>query len=1160
MSDLTAVKKENKPKFTPIQESAIAHEGSDLLISAGAGSGKTATLTERIVRRVIDGKDISRMLVVTYTKDASNELKVRIAKKLAEKLKEKPNDPHLMSQLVRVTSADISTIHSFCLKTIRPYFDKLSIDSDFKIGEESEIAIIKNEAMAEVIDSYYEDESIDNDFRLVSNCYSEFTNENALGEQLISLYNKLISTSDSIETLITSKRLEGDFINSDFGQVILKQINMVIDHYVPLYERCIDMINDDGELAQVKFLDAYASDLDYIKRLKGALQKGTYQQICSLVKSFKAVALTRHKYDGALDVDFLKATRDKFKTELNKLSSGYLYVDDDTIKAVIEQNNKICGAIYRILKKFEVEFQAKKRAHSLCDFNDLERLTLKLLYNEDGTPSVIAKEVSSRYDELYIDEYQDNNSVQDKIFRAISRGNRFMVGDIKQSIYRFRSAEPEIFSSYRQDFTKPDSAGRALFMSNNFRCDENIIDFTNIVSDCMFKHSYGFDYQGDDKLIFSKKYDCDITPQATEICLIDTNELESDVKETIQAEFVAKKIKSLLDSGTLPDGRRIKRSDIAILLKTVTRHIGKYIDALDKYGITSEYVQESSFFEKPHILLMLCILNAIDNPSRDTYLAGALRSRIFGFSLEDLIRVRKNTERDISFYSSLLTYSKKGKTKERIDDFLKKLNTYKREISKMASHEAISYIMNETGFISKCNYNERHDLIRLYNIARQFERNSFKGLYSFLRHVDNLSANGGKEAVSEDPYDSVKIMSMHKSKGLEYEICFLCDLEGQFNLMDSQEPILFERNLGITGYVSLDDGLIQYNNVLRKCTSLALRHATSEEQMRLLYVAMTRARSKLYLVANVKEPQVAYEKYLKNYEFISPLTVYSAKSHIEYVMMATPIPHRSFDIQYIDASTLEAYDRVVSNDAKEINEEQVDSIYHMLKSRFEFDYRYKYLEKIPSKLSVSRLYPEVLDNEENDEIKVDFDLESVPVFLSGGKSKITGAQRGTATHVFMQFCDFNRLVELGYDVELKRLVDNSFISKEVAEIINREHIEKFIRSDLLRELLSSKRLLREFRFNVMLDAKEFTTDERLNDEKVLVQGVTDCIYENEQGELVLVDYKTDFVTEDNYRTVLLERHSNQLSYYKRACDLMFDKPISKVVIYSVPLAKEIEVE
>lgn len=1149
----------NKTVFTPAQEMAIAHTGSDLLISAGAGSGKTATLTERIVRRIINGADISRMLVVTYTKDASNELKVRIAKKLSEALKNNPGNTHLMSQIVRVTSADISTIHSFCLKTIRPYFDKLSIDSDFKIAEESEIAILKNEVMAEIIEGYFEGESLDSDFELVSNCYSEFTNENALGAQLISLYNRLISTADSIKTLITSKRLEGDFINSDFGQVILKQIRLITGHYLPIYENCIDMIKNDGDSACAKFLNAYSDDFEFIKRLDNALLCSSYAQICDIASSYKPTTLSRSKYDGALDVEFLKGSRDKFKNDLSRLIKNYLYADEASIKIVIEQNTKICQAIYKILNVFEGEFQARKRRLSICDFNDLERLTLKLLYNDDGTRSPVANEVSLRYDELYIDEYQDNNSVQDKIFRAISRDNRFMVGDIKQSIYRFRSAEPEIFSSYRREFALSNTKGTALFMSNNFRCDKNIIDFTNIVSDCMFKNSHGFEYRDDDRLIFSKKHEKEVVSQPCEICLIDTNELDDEVKEAIQAEFVAKKIKELLDKGTLPDGRRIKKSDIAILLKTVTRHIGKYIDALEKYGISSEYLQESSFFEKPHILLMLCILNAIDNPSKDTYLAGALRSNIFGFSLEDLIRVRKNTRSDISFYSSLLSYSKAGKTKEKIDDFLLKLNTYKRDIAKLPSHEAISYIMNETGFISRCSYNERRDLIRLYNIARQFEKSSFKGLYSFLRYVDNLSANGGKEAVCEDPYDSVKIISMHKSKGLEYEVCFLCDLEGGFNLTDSQEPILFERNLGIAGYVSLEGGLVQYNNILRRCASLAIKHATSEEQMRLLYVAMTRARSKLFLVANVKEPALAYEKSLKNYDFISPLTMYSAKSHIEYIISSTPVPHASFEISYINPLDLSTTERITSSESTEVTRRQSEELCALLKGRFEFDYKYKYLEKIPSKLSVSRLYPTVLDDEENGEVKLDYDLDTVPSFLKDKQDSISAAHRGTATHVFLQFCDFNNLINKGFDYELERLTSLSFISREVAEIIEREHIEKFIRSDLLKQLTSAKSLLREFRFNVMLDAREFSEDERLRGERVLVQGVTDCIYENESGELVLVDYKTDSVTEQNYREVLLKRHSNQLSYYKKACDLMFDKKISRVVIYSVPLAKEIEV-
>lgn len=1158
---------------TRAQSLAIAHSGSDLLISAGAGSGKTATLTDRIVKRICDKDnkgDISRMLVVTYTNDAASELKTRIAKKLSERLKDDPKNSHLCSQIVKVTSADISTIHSFCYKALRPHFDKIGLDSDFRIGEKNELEIIKLEAIGQVIDEFYEADVLDPDFLLVSDCYSDYTDDSTLGTSLLDLHTKLCSTKDGLEMLLKPMDSAEEFLATKYGLVLTEKLRSLTEHFLPLVSSLYSEIC--GDESNKKYFNTFEELFDILTRLDNALNNPRYEVIKEILNSYASKPFTPGKRNALPTVDVLLVShvRDTLSAELKGIRDGYFYADRGIIESTFMQNEKICKAIYNVLKAYEKAYKEKKRKYSLCDFNDLERFTCELFYNSDGSISDIAKEISRKYDDLYIDEYQDVNSVQDKIFKAITRNNRFMVGDIKQSVYSFRSAEPELFSEYRDSFIPYDEkskslpCGKTIFMSENFRCDPSVIDLTNHISDYMFSKSRGFKYVAGDRLKRAKDLSGTFKPQNAELCLIDTGLAEGEEKPMLdpQAEFVAKEIKSLIDSGHLPNGRKIEPGDIAILLRKRKGSIEKYIAALTYYGIKHEYIQEVSFYEKPHILLLLCILNSVDNPSRDIYLAGALRSGILGFSLEELVKIKKESPREYSLYSALLNYGKDEKIREKIDKLLKSLSRYRAAIRNMSAHESIAYIMNETGFLSACNGEERQDAIKLYNIARGYEQGSYKGLYSFLRYVDDVASKKDiAETVASDPNNSVRIVTMHKSKGLEYEVCFLCDTEKPFSKKSYTAPILYSKRLGICGYVSRNGGIIKYDNLIRKCVSLAIKNAETEEALRILYVALTRARSKLYITAALNSPKDRLSKEMALSSVGDEYSVYSASSHLDIILGACSKPLDFLDIRVIDPATLH------ENDSKEggktensLDYDKVEELEGTLRSRFDFEYGYSHLEKIPSKLSISTLYPKILDSEENEEYEIDYSINSVPSFVNDKKSFVKGSDRGTATHVFMQFCDFENLYKNGVDSELERLISKSFISPSVGTLIEKAHLEKFISSEMMQELLCAKEIIREFRFNVMLEAKEFSDDERLKKEKVLVQGVTDCIYENEQGELILVDYKTDRVTEENYESELRRKHTTQLTYYKKACEMMFERKIAKVLIYSVPLAKTVVIE
>ena len=1157
-------------KWTRSQLSAIRHKKSDLIVSAAAGSGKTATLAERILRKIKKGESILNMLVVTFTKAAASELKNKISNLIGDELKLKPSDAHLSEEFVNSSYADICTIDSFCMKLVRANFDKLMLDGNFRIGDTGEIAILEKQTMEELIDELFENEADNDDFLLVSDCYSSIWSEEELANALLDLRSKLLTTADSLKTLLKTEGFDSDFIGTPYGRVLIQHINEATCHFIPFMKDAIDFLGTTKIGTEV-FMPIFSGMLNYLERIKNSIDNNDdYDTLKSVINSVTLSSLPTKKLETdeqKEELSYFRKIYNSFTKEFKDIQETYFVSNEKAVISSAKQNAKMCRAIYNILVTFEERLLNKKRLFSVYTFNDISNFALELLYNKDGSRSDFAIEISAKYKEVYIDEYQDTNSIQDKIFRAISKKNRFMVGDIKQSIYRFRSAEPEIFSYYRNNFTptrlyKKGCLGKSIFMSSNFRCDEPIIDFSNLVSDYMFKNSNGIPYSDEDRLIFPDSKRGKYKEKATEVHLIDSSTLPDDVKiAEYQADYVARQIKHLIDSKEerLPSGKRIKPSNIAILLRYSTKQIPIYVRALKKYGIDSLYQSNEAFFEKPHIMLALCLLNVIDNPSKDIYLAGAMRSDVFGFTLEDLVKINKkvtgNSKKTASLYSILKNYKGGKKLKGKIDAFLRELNSVRQSVKRMASHEVLSTIYEKWGLLTICSAQEKIDFLKLYNIAREYEKSSYKGLYSFIKHIDDLATDyDSSEFKGDVTRENVKLMSIHASKGLEFDICFVCGTESNFIYRDIADDLLFQREMGIAGFVGEKDGLARFEPLIRKCIAIKKIREMHEEEMRILYVALTRAKHRLIVTGGISHPEEKLEFYKRGISHISPYEIYNASSALKYVLGAITEANPCYKLTIVDASdgTSKDGDKKTRPKRKEI-----DMYKDIIKERFAFKYPYEHLAKIPSKMSVSRLHPEVLDGTQNEDIDIP-ELSSIPKFLATSENKVTGAERGIAAHVFMQFCDFNAVARGEIKEELKRLVDSFYMSKEDAEIVIKKQLYAFAKSDLLKEILKAKNVYKEFRFNVLLDASLVSKEDSLKGEKVLVQGVTDCIYENDAGELVLVDYKTDYVTYDNYESYLTNEYKDQLRYYKEAIGLIFDKPIAKVLIYSIRLAKTVD--
>lgn len=1189
--------------WTAAQRSAIETKDKTLLVSAAAGSGKTATLIERIIRMITDKKepaDVSRMLIVTFTKAAAGELRERIYSALRDELASEPGNRYLQKQMVLLESAKICTIHSFCLDLIRANFQRLSLSPSFRVADEAEQALLCRSVMNDLIDLTFES-PIDPYGKECGMDFSEFIDNFTLSREdknlcdvFISLYDKLIAYPEGIEILRDSANLLAikngtDFFSTPHGEAIRTHLLSFTSYYEKGYgDACGHFASSDSPSA--KYLFAFRSDLDFIVRFRRALENGTYKEAKEAMDSFSFERLASVKSEFLCEEDELyKALRAKFKDEIKELKEEFFSLAEERIAEDFAATSRVCSYMYGFMSEFEKNLESEKKRRGVCGFSDLERYALELLYDKDGKKSDVAESVSGSFDYVYIDEYQDVNAVQDKIFRAVSRpDNRFMVGDIKQSIYGFRGAEPAIFAAYRESFpnlsrAKEDSKEAAIFMSENFRCDKNIVGFVNTVSNFTMRHS-SVGYMDEDDLVFKKASETGnekvkfavygATPD-------DKEENGADDDISAEARGVAEEIARLLDGEKKNDGTPIRPCDIAILLQSVKTSGEAFSRALADKGIASSSTsEESDFFDSPEILLMLCLLNTIDNPRRDIYLAGVLRSPLYGFTMDDLVELKSCDDGKMSLYDMLVAYTEQNDF-ARGRYFLEKLGKY-REISEgMSVDKLIWTLYRDTFALSLLARDEngrtvnkkRENLMYLYEYARNFEASSYKGLYNFIRYINSLieEGKGTLGAPDSESADAVRIMTIHQSKGLEMPVCFVCDTAKKFNAGDLRENLLFDYSLGVATRLRDETGYARYNTLARKAIELKIAEKRDEEYMRVLYVALTRARERLYVTAKTSRD---FEKLFASIRlqraYPCAYTVGSAKSFADWLLPA--VGQNGTENCDFFAVASEYKGPLVIEEKEEArpasDAERVKKIGEKIRKKLDFVYPGSDRPKIPAKLSVSRLYPDLLESDVSEMNEEKIELKLSPKFISGGFSA-RAADRGTATHVFMQFCDFDFLLSHGVREELARLEEKRFISHEIAELVNIGQLEKFAASGFLARMRRAKRIWREFRFNIDLPASMFAVEEetkkKLASESVLVQGVIDCFFEEENGDIILCDYKTDHLTPEELSDRSLAKkklsyaHGDQLRYYREALFRIFGKDVAHTYIYSLPLGDAVEI-
>ena len=1169
-------------RWTDEQLSAIETRDKTLLVSAAAGSGKTATLTERIIRSLLDEgapMNIDSMLVVTFTNAAASELRAKISRALTAAVEKNPENKHLSRQLYLLPLAKIRTIDSFCNEILRANCDRVGLSPSYRIADTAEIELLAISILEGLIEAVYNglipEVASPEEFEELCDCLTDSKRTEELSEVLRYIHLRCESAESGIDLLseLTELYSSGGLPVEDnvYGKFLMDRLWAMCDHYIGAYRR-YRAIFSAGLTAEGKYLPALESDLDLLLSIRSA--RG-YEGAREVINDFSMVRIASVKAaDKTADMESFAILRKSMKADLQKIQKLFVYTSEMWAD-LFGSLHRLLSVLCRFEKKFDSIFTEEKRRLGALSYADIERYTYECLI-QNGEPTDIARNVSAQFDAIYIDEYQDVNSLQNRIFEAISRpDNRFMVGDIKQSIYGFRSARPEIFASMKAAFphiSEADVSEASIFMSRNFRCDKGVVDFVNDIFDVAFKFvSESIGYKEGDRLGYAKMQPGgEPEYRYPEICMVDKHD---GGEESLEPTVVAEKIAELLESGSLNDGNAIRPSDIAIILRNAKGKDTKYAEALEKIGIPCCISGAKDFFLTPEVLLALCLLNSLDNPRRDIYLAGLMCSPLFGFTPDELYLIRLDGSETL--YESLVNYVKCNPEFTKGTNFLEKL-AYYREISEGVGVDVLLHkLYRETSLMALASKSGGGDnLTLLYDYARSFEAGSFKGLYNFISFINEIidKKTSFDDSRAEAGLDAVKIVTCHASKGLEYPVVFMVGSGSRLSNKDKNARLVFSEGFGIAFRLRTPSGLALVDNPVREIINLYIERKLYEEELRVLYVALTRARERLYMTGEC--PTVKREEYESTINSLRDnLSEYSFRELDSYMEIATvclgKLPLATEDFV---SECPENVEKITETDEK--TEECVEDreLSDELFRRFSFWYPTLHLTNLPEKMSVSLMSPTVLDGTDAESVYIgvadDGERAILPAFATSGSAE-ESAKRGIATHLFMQFCSLENLSENGARAELERLRTSGFISDEDARRVRIREIEAFRHSDLFCRMLSAKKIHRELRFNLLLPASGFTGQVEkqilLSDESILVQGVIDCIIENNDGTITLCDYKTDRLTAEELvdRSLAEERlrdkHSMQLGLYSRAVEKIFGRAPSSMEIYSLPLGDTVKI-
>jgi ATP-dependent helicase/nuclease subunit A len=824
-------------------------------------------------------------------------------------------------------------------------------------------------------------------------------------------------------------------------------------------------------------------------------------------------------------------------------------------------------ALLSVTLDFDKEFSRDKQQRGLVDYSDLEHYTAQLLTYEQGQPTELARQISKRYTEIMVDEYQDVSRVQDAIFRAVSKDgkNLFMVGDVKQSIYRFRLADPEIFTekylSYRDYEQAEPGESRRILLRENFRSRKEVLDGANAVfSLCMSRRLGDMDYDEAASLKYGASYPGQV--DLPELILIDTasDDEDSPNRATVEAQFVAKKIRALIDSGyKVASGageRNIEYGDIAILLRSANAVGPTYRQALIEQGIPVASVQGGGYFKSIEVSTMMSMLAVLDNPHQDIPLIAVLRSPAFGFSADELSEIR-SSDRQSDFYTALVAAAE---TKEKYRDFLTRLDALRDMAMDMPMAELVWQLLNELDMLAICSAMEdgqqrRANLMAFIELSERYESSGYRGLHRFVLWLNKLSEKGQEPMAGGLESSAVQIMSIHKSKGLEFPVVFLCDTAKHFNKQDSMDTVLVHPVLGLGPKLTDTKAHVEYPTLARIAIKQRLNRETLSEEMRLLYVAMTRAKERLFITAAMKNPAATVEKAASAVAKPMPPEVLSRASSMAtwliYAALADGGEHLA--MSYANQESAEQQQVSPEESVAQADKETLEK----LEKNLSFVYPYEESVQLPSKITATELKGQMEPDPEAVSLtKKPSSPFRMPDFTKKDRA-LTGTEKGVATHLVLQYMDFSKggsKEEIQGEVD--RLCAQGFITKREAEAVDVNAVRRLFASSLGKRMLSCKNIMREFKFSLLCDAQEiYGTAEG---EQLLLQGVVDCCLDEGDG-LVIIDYKTDRVRTEEEIAQRGKLYRGQLISYARAMERIHGKRVKQCLLYFISAGKTLEI-
>ncbi len=1092
-------------KFTYEQNLAINTKNKNILVSAAAGSGKTAVLVERIMKMITDEKnpiDINKILAVTFTDAAALQMKQRIYCRLQNKISQTPNE-NLKRQLLLLTNANISTIHSFCMNIIRKYFYVIDIDPNFKIAQENEMKLLESDILDEILEEEYKNN--DQLFFITAEIYNtDKIQSDSLKNLILYIYkfSRSIPHSDLwLKNCADKFNLKGDekIESTIWYKSLLPHIKTILNQAENLIINSIETCK--SEFGPEKYIETLEDDKILIDELKNSVNNNfdlSYKIIKD--KKYKRLFPYKQKQLDEIDIEkkeYIQACRNEIKKLIATLEEKIFFEDSQSLINNIKSSYPIINEITYLVNKFYKRLKIAKLKQNLLSFDDLEEFTLQILENEKHS---VLSQIKNQFHEVLIDEYQDINDIQEKILDMIAN-RKFMVGDVKQSIYKFRNSSPEIFIQKYNEYEISDESTK-INLATNFRSSNKIIDTVNFFFSHLMNRNFGAIDYTQEKLISNSNNKC----EESELYLL-TNENADEKTET---EFICTKIKLLIKNCVCENF-----SDIAILIRS-RKNLNMIANIFTKNNIPIDIENECDFFDLPEISTLINFLQIIDNPRNEICLVALLRSDIYCIDENELIRIRAlDTQKN--FYECVKKYDGLEKFKQDLKYLRSKKNSL--PISKL-----IDEILNTTDFfylsmLNTSGKNHQENIIKFINIALQYEKTNYKGLFNFIRYIEKIKETKINTACGKKNSNAVKIMTIHKSKGLEFPIVFVSFLGREFNMKSLNEQILLDKNLGFGNKFINPKRRTRINTIARNAIEFEMRKKNLEEEMRILYVAMTRAKNKLILTGSIKNLQ-------KKISFPE-----NAKCYLDWLI---PIANKNnFPAKF------EIINNEISHEFENQNEKffspQILDVNDEIKNKLEWQYPHNI--SVRSKISITEL---------NQNKKPKFILNA-PNFLK--KNILSPTQKGIAIHNVLRYLDLNLKND---KPEIKKFISsltkNNLLNKQEEKIIPVEKFIKFLSSDLTQKMRSANFIKRETSFVLGIENDS-------GEPKTLVHGIIDCFFEFED-KLYLVDYKTDKVALNKAES-FAQKYRLQLEIYKMAIEKNFNRKVDFSIIYLFDINKAI---